>query len=53
MTFTPLAPPPVLTESAETDEFEEPMLAEENAQLKEIDEAKIAAANAEGDPPEE
>lgn len=46
---TPVAPPPVLLESAETDEADEPALAEENALLKEIDEAKNVANNAEGE----
>jgi len=46
---TPVAPPPVLLESAEADEFDEPALAEENALLKEIDEAKNVASNAEGE----
>jgi len=39
--FTPVAPPAILSESAETDEFEEVGLAEENALLKAIDEAKL------------
>ena len=51
--FTPEAPPPVMAESAETEEAPEVQLADENALLKEIDEAKLAAANAEGEPPEE
>lgn len=51
--FTPRAPPPILPESAESDEAEEAALAEENALLKEIDEAKLLAANAEGDAAEE
>ena len=42
-----------MTESAETEEAPEVQLADENALLKEIDEAKLAAANAEGEPPEE
>lgn len=51
--FTPQAPPPVMAESAETEEAPEVELAAENALLKEIDEAKLAAANADGEPAEE
>jgi len=47
--FTPVAPPPVMVESAETEEFEEPALGDENALLKEIDEAKNLASNGEGE----
>jgi len=51
--FTPLAPPPVLPESAETEEAPEVALDDENALLKEIDEAKLQAMNAEGEEAEE
>jgi len=51
--FTPLAPPPVLPESTETEEATEVALADENALLKEIDEAKLAAMNTEGEEAEE
>lgn len=44
-TFTPAAPPPIMSESAEADEGDEVSLEAENALLREIDEAKIAAAS--------
>jgi len=50
--FTQVAPPPILAESAETEEGEEAALAEENALLKTIDDTKNESANAEGDPEE-
>jgi radial spoke head protein 4A len=52
--FTPVAPPPIMGESADSEEAPEVALADENALLKEIDEAKLLAANADAEPaPEE
>ena len=51
--FTLAAFPPVLPESADTDEAEEVSLEAENAVFKEIDEAKQVASNTEGEAAEE